>query len=71
MMLFLVGTSILILKIPWHLLSQVDAAFEDEGGVVATSHPTGRTVYAPIGALNKDFSDVRSYGDAAEKGVKR
>ncbi|KAI9556250.1 hypothetical protein GHT06_018824 [Daphnia sinensis] len=56
-----------------HLLNQskVDAAFEEEGGIVATSHPSGRTVYAPLGALNKDFSDVRSYGEAAEKGIKR
>lgn len=50
---------------------KVDTAFEDEGGIVATSHPSGRTVYAPLGALNKDFSDVRSYGEAAEKGIKR
>jgi hypothetical protein len=57
----------LYLKCSW----KVDAAFEEEGGVVATSHSTGRTVYAPTGALNKDFSDVRSYGEAAEKGVKR
>ncbi len=49
----------------------MDAAFEEEGGVVASSHPSGRVVYAPIGCLNKDFSDVRSYGDAAEKGIKK
>ena len=35
------------------------------------SSSSGRLVYAPIGALNKDFSDVRLHGDAAEKGIKR
>lgn len=35
------------------------------------SSSSGRLVYAPIGALNKDFSDVRLYGEAAEKGIKR
>lgn len=50
---------------------KVDATFEEEGGIVASSHPSGRTVYAPIGPLNKDYSDVRSYADAAEKGIKR
>lgn len=51
--------------------SKIDAAFEDEGGVVATAFATGRVVYAPTGSLVKDYSDVRSFGEAAEKGIKR
>lgn len=39
--------------------------------VAAPATAGGRMVYAPVGALNKDHSDVRLYGEAAEKGVKR
>lgn len=38
---------------------------------MASSVASGRIVYAPIGPLNKDHSDVRSFGEAAEKGMKR
>jgi len=50
---------------------KIDASFEEEGGVVASSVASGRIVYAPIGPLNKDHSDVRSFAEAAEKGIKR
>lgn len=51
--------------------SKIDAAFEEEGGLVATPFSTGRVVYAPTGSLVKDYSDVRSFAEAAEKGIKR
>merc|ERR1712136_332963 len=52
--------------------STIDAAFEKEGGVVsAPLIKSGRIVYSPIGPLNKDYSDVRLYAEAAEKGIKR
>jgi len=51
--------------------SKIDNAFENEGGVVATSSGVGRIVYSPTGPLNKDYSDVRCFAEAAEKGIKR
>jgi len=52
--------------------SKIDAAFEEEGGIVsAPMIKAGRIVYSPIGPLNKDYSDVRLYAEAAEKGIKR
>ena len=45
---------------------KLDAAAEEERGVVASC---SRTVNAALGPRNKDFSDVRSYGDG--KGIKR
>ena len=32
---------------------------------------SGRVVFSPTGPLNRDYSDVRSYGDAAVKGIKK
>lgn len=52
--------------------SKIDAAFEKEGGIVsAPLIKSGRIVYSPVGPLNKDYSDVRLYAEAAEKGIKR
>jgi len=52
--------------------SKIDAAFEKEGGIVsAPMIKSGRIVYSPLGPLNKDYSDVRVYAEAAEKGIKR
>jgi len=53
-------------------LFQIDAAFEREGGVVACSSAFGRRlVYSPTSSMTKDYSDARSFAEAAEKGVKR
>lgn len=52
-------------------ISKIDASFEEEGGLVASAVASGRIVYAPVGPLNKDHSDVRSFAEAAEKGIKR
>ena len=60
----------LIFSVLWIIL-QIDNAFENEGGVVATSSGVGRIVYSPTGPLNKDYSDVRCFAEAAEKGIKR
>jgi len=51
--------------------SQIDASFEAEGGIVAAPVASGRVVFSPTGPLNRDYSDVRSYGDAAVKGIKK
>lgn len=32
--------------------------------------PAGRMVYSPTGPMT-DFHDVRSFGEAADKGIKR
>ena len=54
------------------LFWQIDAAFEKEGGIVsAPMIKSGRIIYSPLGPLNKDYSDVRVYAEAAEKGIKR
>jgi len=51
--------------------NKIDAAFENEGGVVATSSSVGRVIYSPTGPMNKDYSDIRSFAESAEKGIKR
>jgi len=33
--------------------------------------PVKRLVYAPVGAIDGDFDDVRRYHEAAGKGLKR
>lgn len=49
---------------------KVDGALFSEGGVLEVNLPAGRMVYSPTEALT-DFHDVRSYGEAAGKGLKR
>lgn len=51
--------------------AEVDAALSKDGGVLPINLPAKRLVFAPTGPVNRDFDDVRRYGDAAAKGVKR
>ncbi|XP_014242263.1 putative aminopeptidase W07G4.4 [Cimex lectularius] len=39
--------------------------------VIPVNVPAGRLVYSPTGNLNTDYHDVRSYGEAAKKGITR
>jgi len=52
-------------------LSEVDAALDKNGGIVPVDLPAGKAIYSPVGPLDRDYDDVRRFGDAAEKGVKR
>ncbi|XP_046667535.1 putative aminopeptidase W07G4.4 isoform X1 [Homalodisca vitripennis] len=49
---------------------KVDAALFSEGGVMEVNLPAGRMVYSPTGPLS-DYHDVRSFGEAAKKGILR
>ncbi|XP_049810274.1 putative aminopeptidase W07G4.4 isoform X1 [Schistocerca nitens] len=52
-------------------LAKIDAAAETKVSVLEVELPAARLVYSPVGPLNADYDDVRSYEDAAEKGIKR
>lgn len=60
-----------LIKLKANFGDKIDAAFENEGGVVATSSSVGRVIYSPTGPMNKDYSDIRSFAESAEKGIKR
>lgn len=50
--------------------AQMDAAIDKEGGVMEVNLPAGRMVYSPTGPMT-DYHDVRSFGEAANKGIAR
>lgn len=50
--------------------AKIDAAIDKEGGVLEVNLPAGRMVYSPTGPLT-DYHDVRSFGEAANKGIAR
>lgn len=52
-------------------LTKIDEAAETTVAVLEVELPAARLVYSPTGPLNPDYDDVRSYEDAAEKGIKR
>lgn len=49
---------------------QVDEAVFSEGAMLEVNLPAGRMVYSPTGPLT-DYHDVRSFGEAAKKGIFR
>lgn len=51
--------------------SQIDAALGTIGAVLPINLPAKRLIYSPTGPLNLDYHDVRSFGEAATKGIKR
>ncbi|XP_064602788.1 putative aminopeptidase W07G4.4 [Liolophura sinensis] len=60
------------LQRPLKEYGEVDSAFNREVVIVKTDAvPSKRLIYAPTGPLNRDFDDVRRFGDAAQKGIKR
>lgn len=50
--------------------AQIDAAIDKEGGVLEVNLPASRMVYAPTGPMT-DYHDVRTFGEAANKGIAR
>ncbi|XP_070540427.1 uncharacterized protein [Ptychodera flava] len=64
--------SLAFLKKPLEALKEVDAAVEKDVVVAPLGgNAAKRVVFAPTGPLNRDYDDVRRFGDAAGKGVKR
>lgn len=54
------------------ILRQIDAAVKDEGCVLPCEEAPGhRLIYAPIGAVDLDYDDVRKIREAAKRGIKR
>ncbi|KAG7190674.1 hypothetical protein KM043_006752 [Ampulex compressa] len=51
--------------------AQIDAALGVIGAVLPINLPAKRLVYSPTGPLNMDYHDVRSFAEAATKGIKR
>ncbi|XP_067007765.2 putative aminopeptidase W07G4.4 [Anabrus simplex] len=51
--------------------AKLDNSFESDGGVLEVPLPAGRLIYAPTGPVNRDYDDVRNFGDAAKKGIQR
>ncbi|XP_033209071.1 putative aminopeptidase W07G4.4 isoform X1 [Belonocnema kinseyi] len=51
--------------------AQIDAALGTIGAVLSLNLPAKRLIYSPTGPLNLDYHDVRSFGEAATKGIKR
>lgn len=51
--------------------SKIDEAVSSVGGVFSINLPSKRFVYAPTGPICPDYDDVRSFADAAKKGVSR
>uniref|UniRef100_A0A1B6MIJ7 Cytosol aminopeptidase domain-containing protein n=1 Tax=Graphocephala atropunctata TaxID=36148 RepID=A0A1B6MIJ7_9HEMI len=49
---------------------KIDGALFSEGGLMEVNLPAGRMVYSPTGPLS-DYHDVRSFGEAAKKGIMR
>ncbi|OAD55072.1 Putative aminopeptidase W07G4.4 [Eufriesea mexicana] len=51
--------------------AQIDSALGVIGAVLPINLPAKRLIYSPTGPLNMDYDDVRSFGEAATKGVER
>ncbi|XP_078421665.1 putative aminopeptidase W07G4.4 [Cetorhinus maximus] len=60
------------LKYPLDCYKSIDASVEQEVVLVhAPDFPGARVIFAPTGPLNRDYDDVRRFGDAAAIGIKR
>lgn len=51
--------------------AQIDSALGVIGAVLSINLPAKRLIYSPTGPLNMDYHDVRSFGEAATKGIIR
>lgn len=50
---------------------QIDKALDTEVVVFPCDLPAGRIISSPTGPLNNDYADVRSFSEAAKKGIAR
>ncbi|XP_043687025.1 putative aminopeptidase W07G4.4 [Vespula pensylvanica] len=51
--------------------AQIDSALGIIGAVLSINLPAKRLIYSPTGPLNMDYHDVRSFGEAATRGIVR
>uniref|UniRef100_A0A8D9A8R1 Aminopeptidase W07G4.4 n=1 Tax=Cacopsylla melanoneura TaxID=428564 RepID=A0A8D9A8R1_9HEMI len=51
--------------------SKIDKGFNDDVTLLHSSLPGNRFIYAPTGNMTKEYDDVRSYAEAAKKGIAR
>ncbi|XP_034949850.1 putative aminopeptidase W07G4.4 [Chelonus insularis] len=51
--------------------AQIDSALGKVGAVLPINLPARRFVYSPTGPLNADYHDVRSFSEAASRGIQR
>ncbi|XP_014601103.1 PREDICTED: putative aminopeptidase W07G4.4 [Polistes canadensis] len=51
--------------------AQIDSALGVIGAVLPINLPAKRLIYSPTGPLNMDYHDVRSFSEAATKGIVR
>ncbi|XP_063989183.1 putative aminopeptidase W07G4.4 isoform X2 [Diachasmimorpha longicaudata] len=51
--------------------AQIDDALQDIGAVLPINLPARRLIYSPTGPLNMDYHDVRSFSEAASRGIQR
>lgn len=51
--------------------AQIDSALGVIGAVLPINLPAKRLIYSPTGPLNMDYHDVRSFSEAATRGVER
>jgi len=58
-------------KQPLAAFAKVDAAAAGGCFVVPSDLPSGKIIFSSTGPLDKDYDDVRNFGDAAEKGIAR
>ncbi|CAH1394815.1 unnamed protein product [Nezara viridula] len=49
----------------------LDAHLEEEISVIKINLPAKRLIYSPTGPINSEYHDVRSFGEAARKGIIR
>ncbi|CAG2055127.1 unnamed protein product, partial [Timema podura] len=52
-------------------LAKIDDEAKELGAVVEVALPARRLVYSPTGKINKEYHDVRSFSEAAGRGIKR
>ncbi|XP_069678900.1 putative aminopeptidase W07G4.4 isoform X2 [Periplaneta americana] len=59
------------LKKSFSAFSKLDKAADSEVTLFPCDLPAGRVISSPTGPLNDDYADVRSFTDAAKKGIAR
>ncbi|XP_021916639.1 putative aminopeptidase W07G4.4 isoform X2 [Zootermopsis nevadensis] len=60
-----------LLKKPFNSSAKIDEALDTEVAVLPCDLPAGRIISSPTGPLNNDYADVRSFSEAAKKGIAR
>jgi len=56
---------------PLEAYAKIDASAAGGCFVVPSELPSGKIIFSSTGPLDRDYDDVRSFGDAADKGITR